>query len=1509
MKNKSVSKNIKKRLVSFVLYILLVAAIIPFALTLLFQNPVVQTISARFAANMLSNRLGQSVSINTISLGFYSGIKINELKVSDHNNNTLLEVGELSAMPVLTNFSLNKIKFLSVELDSVQFNMGFYKGDSVNSLSILINKLSEDDKKTGGYFSLFSGLVKIKNSSFNLFNQTKSFEHGENTMDYANIVISNINADISDFKLINDSLNFRINYLSAMEKSGIVVKKLSADFILSSKGLYTNNALISLNNSNIDADFGMEYSNYLSFDYYIDSVNMTANIRPTTMNMADIGYFANILFEMPNVVGITGKINGPVSDLHGENLRIKFGENTRISGDIRFTGLPDFFSTNMVGTELFITTNPQDINKFYLPIDEKHLDFSNIIPSGEQITVQGNFDGYYEDFSSRLDVLTSYGKIKSDVKFKHSTDNGIAFNVSVTGDSVNIGEFVNQTGLLGKMSFNLNVSGKGETQESLTYHTSGMITNVDIFGYNYRRMSIVGSYSNDSVIADLRVGDKNLMMSASAKAYLAHMPVFTVNSNIVSANLNKLNFWHDQNINISSLLKAKVIGTNINTLNADISLTKNKLVFDEDEYIIDSIVLIKQTDSLNNTLTHLNSDIVEANITGNYNISTLAESISGLADHYFDVIPGNDSTRTKVDNYANIDINIAKPELLSEQFFSGVLLSPNTNLHSKLNFSDNNVQINFSSNKIQINDIKLDSCTFNVNGVNGSLICEFAISNIILRESTADDTLAFGLDDFSLSAEIGNDSIIYGINWDNRNQVMKNSGILEGYISQILDSTKFSIGKADVYINDVLWNINSNNLVIMSNDRVFFQNVYINAGESEFKLIGTIPKNENDSLVAQFTDWDLSYFDIITKPMGIDLDGAINGSLNLSLIKNNPTLVSDITIKDLGLNNEYLGDAHLLNTWDNTNNSVFIKSRIIRKGNVGRGEVFLADGYYYPFKKENNLNIDVSFNRFKLRTFEPFVSAFVKELEGTTSGKLAIRGSAKEPVITGSANMQRAGMRIVYLNTKYSFSNSIDFVKNGIRFDKLVIYDTLGNQAHINGSLTHNYFKDPWFDVVITTPGLLFFNTSGQMNDLYYGTAIASGDIKISGSPSDVDLSINVKTQKGTSVVLPLNYSVEISDKDYIIFTKPTVDSISESELLEVTASTKNNELSYNIEVNMQVTPVAQVEISLPADMGTIEARGSSNLALDVNSDGKFNLIGDYIVDNGVFQFKIGNLVSKRFTLVKGGRISWSGNPYSANVNIKGMYRVKTSLSSLGIAIDTTASYKNKVTVECFVVLTGELLNPNIKFEIKTPDLDPDLQRLVFSELDTTNPAMMNQQMISLLVLGTFSFNNAAYVSLQSSYYNVIANQLSSMLSQISENVDIGLNYKPGDEMSRQEFEVALSTQLFDDRLTIDGNFGMTYDRSDQSASNIVGDVDIGYKLTPDGQWVLKVFNHSNVNSWYNPSNYDQTSPYTQGVGIAFRKEFNNIAELFESKKKDKKNKKKDKSNQELKKTEDEDIR
>jgi hypothetical protein len=115
------------------------------------------------------------------------------------------------------------------------------------------------------------------------------------------------------------------------------------------------------------------------------------------------------------------------------------------------------------------------------------------------------------------------------------------------------------------------------------------------------------------------------------------------------------------------------------------------------------------------------------------------------------------------------------------------------------------------------------------------------------------------------------------------------------------------------------------------------------------------------------------------------------------------------------------------------------------------------------------------------------------------------------------------------------------------------------------------------------------------------------------------------------------------------------------------------------------------------------------------------------------------------------------------------------------------------------------------------------------------------------------------------------------MLSQISNDFNIGINYMPGDQVSDEQLEVALSTQLLDDRLIIDGNIDVSgSNASSQKTSSIVGDINIEYKLTPDGRFRVKAFNRSNDLSLFN-----DYAPYTQGVGIFYRKDFNNLGELF----------------------------
>ena len=306
----------------------------------------------------------------------------------------------------------------------------------------------------------------------------------------------------------------------------------------------------------------------------------------------------------------------------------------------------------------------------------------------------------------------------------------------------------------------------------------------------------------------------------------------------------------------------------------------------------------------------------------------------------------------------------------------------------------------------------------------------------------------------------------------------------------------------------------------------------------------------------------------------------------------------------------------------------------------------------------------------------------------------------------------------------------------------------------------------------------------------------------------------------------------------------------------------------------------ASVNIFLPQNMGNISANGTGNinLALDNNT---FSLRGDYLINKGTFNFSI-EMVKRTFDIRSGGRISWTGDPADADINIVGVYKTKSSISSLGIQVDSTG-VSNNINVDCIIRLSDKLMNPSISFAIEMPNASDDIKNTVYTVIDTTNQSVMAQQFLSLILLNSFSYStgNALARFGTSTYYNVITGQLSNWLSQISKDFDIGVNYTPSDNITNEELEVALSTQLFDDRLTIEGNFGVIRGNETQTnrANNIVGDVDITWRLTK--LLNLKAYNHTNINSNYYGYTYDNPSDYTQGLGLSLTHSFDTLKELF----------------------------
>ena len=1486
MKDKLVSKNNIKKLFRWLLNIVLVFITIPIVLTFMFRDPMVQSLSARMLTKWLSEKSGYEIKLEKVRITVFDGIELQGLKVNDHRGEVLLHVNHLMAQPVFADWSLSLLKFRSLTIDGAHFRYARYAEDEDYNLKILINSYLRSDSSgsnTGSSdFRITSSKLELTNSIFHFYDEHKHYNNGI-AMDYGDMLIDSIYLYSHQFQLINDSLSIGVDSLFAHEKCGFSVDRMSADFGISNTNLRAHNLLIESDDSFIDLDLDFDYKSWQSYSSFLDSVVMTGNIRPSTIDLSVVGYFADIMFSMPNILGISGLVTGTVADMKGDKLRIKYASDTRFYGNAMIQGLPDFFTSYMEAEIFELSSSACDLRSFRLPIEEESVDMTGLVECNEVFTAKGEFKGYYEDFKTQLSIKANEGIMDADISFTRIENDTIYFTAWLKGDTIDIGRLLDVDDLFGRTTMDVKVNAFGNNFDDIKIEGDGFFKAIDFLNYNYKLVGVKGWYQNDSIDGNLRIGDKNLMMNADVSLSLNKGPLLAVQTAIKYADLKKLQFIKDRDLRIATNLNLDLNGFDADSMTGIMTMNNSILYFGKEKYEMKKAVISKSKDEENDDVIEILTDYADAKMTGNYRITEFERNLSGLFDHYYSLGDINKDSTFSSGQKAEITIEVKNSILLEEQIIPGLYISPATNLKAEIDFEDNQMLLNLSSENIEYQGISFNGNNFTMETDDIRLLFDYNIDNIIFKDSTPDDKTVFGIDNLSLNGSAGSDSIAYRLFWDNKDSLVRNSSIVQGQMRYFPDLSVFEIIESEIYVNDTLWKIDKGNSIVMGRGETYFNDIVIHGGQSMMKVSGELPKSDKDTLNVEFTDWKLSHFDILTTALKFDLNGKINGYINISKAFDNPTFVSDLTIDDFYFNREYLGTAKLNSTWNNERKSVFISSEIIRKGVSGEGKVFSAKGFYYPFREIEGLDMKIDFNRLNIKVIEPFFIDYISSLEGVASGNFTLSGTPQRPQFVGMIDMKRAAMVVNYLNAKYSFSNSIIFEPNRINFSELVIYDTLGNHANIDGYLSHDHFTNSAFDVRLSTDKLLFFNTTRKMNNLYYGSAITSGELLLTGSLNEINLDMDVSTLDGTNVSLPLDYSVEISDKDYIIFINPEADTINLEleKQIEEELSENSEELKYKIGLKMDINPKAKVAIYVPNDLGKIESYGEGNLEMNFNSSGDYRMAGDYVVDKGIFNFSIANLVRKRFELVKGGRISWLGDPYTANLNIKGLYRVKTNLTSLGIVVDSTSDYKNNVNVECYIVLTNQLLNPDIRFEIKMPELDPDLQRAVFAEIDTTNIAMLNQQVISLLVLGTFSASNASNINLGTAYYSVITNQLSKMLSRISDDFDIGVNYKPGDQVSQEEFELALSTQLFDNRLTVSGNVGMTYDRVQKNASNIVGDVDVSYKITEDGRWVLKAYNHSNVNSWYNYSNYDKTSPYTQGVGVAYTKEFNSISELF----------------------------
>ena len=122
---------------------------------------------------------------------------------------------------------------------------------------------------------------------------------------------------------------------------------------------------------------------------------------------------------------------------------------------------------------------------------------------------------------------------------------------------------------------------------------------------------------------------------------------------------------------------------------------------------------------------------------------------------------------------------------------------------------------------------------------------------------------------------------------------------------------------------------------------------------------------------------------------------------------------------------------------------------------------------------------------------------------------------------------------------------------------------------------------------------------------------------------------------------------------------------------------------------------------------------------------------------------------------------------------------------------------------------------------------------------------------------------------------SIMSGQLNNIFQKLNIPLDLGLNYK-NTQAGNNIFDVAVSTQLFNNRVVVNGTVGNKEDITGMTTNQVAGDVDIEIKLNRTGSLRVSLFTHS----------ADRLSAFLDnsqrhGAGIAYQMEFNTFRQLF----------------------------
>ena len=1483
-------KSIKKTLK----YLAIVSAVIAglfLSLFIVLQISEVQTYIVKKISNRISRDFGSSIKIGKVEYEFFNRLILTDLLIEDQNKDTLIY-----SQKVIAGIRKFSIRNNSVRLGKVYLikPVVAFITDSTGLMNRnwYLDKLkstSDSLKKKSGYISIDQ--IDIHDARFSMIDLRGT--GGKADIDFKNLKLNEINGTIEQVKIFDDTTSLVIHNLSFREPSGFRVKGMNSSVIFSRGLIAFDKLFINCDKSLINiSELWLKGDSSGSFGNFLNEVNISVVFRKSLISTSELQYFLPFGKGIDESLFLSGKISGTISELRGRNIIISYRDYSQLDCNFDISGLPDINNAFIYLGVNRLITNANDIERVALSVNSE-IEIPKLIYKLGNISFDGSFTGFTTDFVAYGKIRTDQGMIATDLSLRPDKKRQYRIRGLLTGKDINLGEITGNSDLLGNISLQTNIDGYAYSINKFAANLTGKIDSIEIKDYKYRDIILNGFFTEKTWDGSINVSDENIKMDILGLFnFEKKLPEFDFTLNIAKARLYYLNLEEkDTSAAVTLLMTSNFKGSSIDDIDGEIRLLNSNFVRHGNNLELYDFS-VKTFISDNKPGLSLRTDFVDADITGYYNFGEFGNLFRYTLSELMPVkFPSSVKQKDVKKNNFSFKVRFKNTDEINTFLNTGILIAENSFIEGQI-YPDSILKVYGKSGKLSVfnnifNDFSISS------GIQGNEL------TVNLKSSSLDLLRQSKLDSFNVSLNTRSDNFIFSTNWGKESDLLNNGSFiasgtfLKENPQQKTALLKIEIDSSDINSRNRLWKINSSSVIIDSNS-VKIDRFMIGSKDFYYLIDGAVSHDPSDTLSLGFKGIDinpLNYFinrnrSNISDVLSLDLNGQLNGNILLTNLYNELLLEGNLTLNKFSILGTEYGTLAINSEFDINRKVININA----SNNLMGEKMIDITGFYDPPAKR--IDLTGIARKLPVTPLNPLLRVFASEINGTTSGKVNFLSQAGTIVLNGSLMAENSSMKIDYLQTRYKLNDSVKFDKRGIVFNSVKLTDERGNPATLSGIVSHKSFKNFRVDLSISTNDCMVLNTKPKDNELFYGIAFATGVTTIKSSP-DGSLSFDISARSGrnTKFFIPLNTSLSVSEVSFVSFVDSSSDTIKEpsGKVKLVTEPAKKTGMDINID--LEVTPDAEVQLIFDLKIGDVmKANGSGNLNINLNKKGDFRITGDYVIDRGDYLFTLRNILNKPFSVESGGRIMFNGDINDAEIDLKAIYKVRASIADIMPSNPDGTASTERVPVECQLNLTGNLFNPVIRFNIYLPTADERTRAYVRNAIATEE--QMSRQFLYLLVMNSF-YPDPSYTSVSAgssgtagtaaavTTSEMLSSQLSNMLSQITNDFDIGVVYRPGvgnSDINPDQLEVALSKQILNDKVIINGNFDVRGTSNDQNTNQITGDFDAEVKLTERIR--LKVFNR------YNNPYTGKTEPYTQGVGVFFRQDFNKFSDLVRKKEK-----------------------